>query len=92
MRESQCIKNDYVLAEGKIFKRVDDDGQECLLWVVTGGGRWQVVRRCHEGVCDFAVEKTMAPLIKRHWLARMCRYVKRYIRRYLERFYCKVTS
>lgn len=57
-QESKDIQNNYVLKDGKIYKRVD--GQ--LRWAVPRDARWKICQQCHDLTGHFSFENSVAEL------------------------------
>ena len=70
--------DNYVLEEGKLFYRVDDEEND-LRWVVPKKVRWQITKKNHDDVGHFALDKTLALIRRKYWFPKMKRYVKGYI-------------
>lgn len=71
----QDIINNYVLRDGKIYRRV---GKQ-LKWVVPNGARWRICQLCHDESGHFSFDKTIDKMKHDYWFPKMNRFVKKYV-------------
>lgn len=56
------IKQNFLLKDNKLFRRVDGDQ---LKWVVPKGARWQICYQNHDEIGHFSLDKTLSKIKKR---------------------------
>lgn len=82
------IKLNYKLKNGKLF-RITPDGDR---WVVPKGVRWQIVKKNHDDIGHFALDKTLEKIQLNYWFPSMRRFIKKYISSCLECAYAKASG
>lgn len=82
------VYQNYRLKNGKVYKVVDSQ----LKWLVPKGFRWQLLKKCHDELGHFGVDKTLDKLKSMYWFPKMNKFVKKYVQSCLECCYHKVPS
>ncbi|CAK1579718.1 unnamed protein product [Parnassius mnemosyne] len=75
-QEAKDIQNNYVLKDGKIYRRVE--GQ--LRWAVPRDARWKICQQCHDEAGHFSCEKTLEKVKRDYWFPKLTQFVKKYVR------------
>ncbi|KAL0902831.1 hypothetical protein ABMA27_000613 [Loxostege sticticalis] len=82
------IYQNYKLKSGKIYRVVDSQ----LKWLVPRGFRWQILKKCHDELGHFGVDKTLDKLKSLYWFPKMTKFVKKYVSSCLECSYHKIPT
>lgn len=83
--ESKDIKNNYVIRDHKVYRKVDD--RLCL--VVPRNARFQVCRFNHDDMGHLGIAKTTDRVQSLFWFPKMRRFIKKYVESCLECAYNK---
>lgn len=82
------IHKNYKLKNGKVYRIVDSQ----LKWVVPRGVRWQLLKRNHDDLGHFGMDKTLDKLKSSYWFPKMRKFVKKYVQSCLDCSYHKAPS
>lgn len=86
--EAKDIKNKYVLKNGKVYRKIDNE----LRWAVPHNARWKICHTAHDESGHFSLEKTLDKLKRTYWFPRMNQFVKKYVKACIPCAYAKQTS
>ncbi|CAK1594143.1 unnamed protein product [Parnassius mnemosyne] len=75
-QEANEVQNNYVLKDGKIYRRVE--GQ--LRWTVPRDAQWKICQQCHDEAVHFSCEKTLEKVRTSYWFPKLTQFVKKYVR------------
>lgn len=87
--ETKHYFNEYVLKDGKVYRRLDD---KTTAWAVPRDARMQICRLCHDDAGHLGVEKTLERIKRNYWFANMRRFVTKYVNACLNCAYYKYTA
>ncbi|KAL0901247.1 hypothetical protein ABMA27_006539 [Loxostege sticticalis] len=83
--EAKEVNNNYVLKDGRIFRKVGD----AIKWAVPRDARWKVCLICHDESGHFSFEKTLEKMRRDYWFPGMARFVRKYVRACIPCAYAK---
>lgn len=86
--EAKEVRNNYVLKDGKLYRRVGDE----LKWAVPQDARWKVCHMTHDECGHFSFEKTFEKLKQTYWFPRMRQFTKKYVQACIPCAYAKQSS
>ncbi|XP_028177583.1 uncharacterized protein LOC114365243 [Ostrinia furnacalis] len=82
------VYQNYRIKGGKVYRVVDSQ----LKWLVPRGFRWQLLKKCHDELGHFGVDKTLDKLKSLYWFPKMTKFVKKYVQSCLECSYHKIPA
>lgn len=79
-QEEKNEVKDYVLQNGRIFKKVKVNGEVKFLYVIPDSMRKSTVVRYHDLKGHWSLDKTAAAILQKFWFRGLRRYVRRHIK------------
>lgn len=86
--DAKDIKNNYVLKDGKIYRKVGD----ALKWAVPQDARWKVCHMSHDECGHMSLEKTIDKIQLTYWFPQMTSFVKKYVKACIPCAYAKIPA
>lgn len=76
--ERQQVEN-YELKNGMLYRRVQQNGELRLLWMIPNAMRKAMVIKFHDQMGQFSVDRTVSKIMERYYFPGMRRYVRYHI-------------